>query len=189
MAVTCPYLLDPATQQHVRQKVARLKRLGRCHSYDEDDLHQHLTWAIQRAWHQYDPSRQGWYPFLRMILAREAATLVRSWKRQKRQGSMTTGEDMNSLVDSGRLRHRHVHTLDERERLQLRLDVVKVVARLPQRLRDVAAVLPEHSISSLARELRLDRGTIRTRLAQLRRRFEKACLQDYLDSTIDCEMA
>lgn len=189
MSALCPYLRDHETQQHLRQKVNRLKRQARCHCFDEDDLYQHLTWAIQRAWHQYDPSRQSWYPFLRMILAREAATLVRSWKRQKRQGSMATSEELDAVVESGRMRHRHVHTLAERERLQLRLDVIMVVARLPQRLRHVAEEFPEHTISSLARELQVDRGTIRTRLAQLRRLFEKAQLQDYLDPTIRDEMA
>lgn len=189
MAVTCPYLLDPATQQHVRQKVARLKRLGRHHSFDEDDLKQHFTWDIQRAWHQYDHSRQSWYPFLRMILARESASLLRSWNRQKRRGSISTGDEMATMMESSRLRHRHVQTLEERERLQLRLDVIKVVARLPHRLREVAAALPDHSISSLARELHLDRGTIRARMAQIRHRFEKAFLQDYLDSPNDHEKA
>lgn len=189
MAVTCPYLFDSATQQHICQKVARLKQLGRCHSFDEDDLHQHLSWAIQRAWHQYDPSRQSWYPFLRMILAREAASLVRGWKRQKRKCSLSIGDEWATALESGRLRHRHVHTLDEREKLQLRLDVIKVVAGLPQRLREVAEALPEHSISSLARHFQVDRGTIRVRLARLRRLFEKAQLQDYIDPSVPGEKA
>jgi RNA polymerase sigma factor (sigma-70 family) len=181
MSVLCPYLNDPETQQHLRQKVHRLEMLGRPHGFDQDDLQQHLTWAVQRAWHHYDPSRQSWHPYLRMILAREAATLVRHWRRRKRQEMVLASEALSSVEESGRLRHQNVQGLEERERIQLRLDVIKVVARLPHRLREIATHLPEESISSLARKLQLDRSTIRSRIRQLRRVFEKVHLQDYLD--------
>lgn len=184
MAATCPYLFDHETQQHLRQKVHRLAKLGNTHGYDRDDLQQHFLWAVQRAWHSYDPSRQSWYPFLRMILAREAATLVRHWKRLKRQGMVLVTETLLSVEESGQVRHRPVQSAEECARIQLRLDVIKVVARLPHRLQEIAHQLPDHSISSLARHLQVDRGTIRTRLAQLRRLFEKAHLQDYLDPSI-----
>lgn len=183
MAATCPYLQDPETLQHIHQKVTRLIRPGRCYGYDRDDLHQHFLWAVQRAWQKYDHSRQSWYPFLRMILAREAASLIRMWRSQKRQGMVPAGS-WSDLEESGRIRHRHCQSLEERDRIQLRIDIIKLVARLPFRLREVAEQLPEHSISSLARKLERDRSTIRSRLRQLRRLFEKAHLQDYLDPSV-----
>jgi hypothetical protein len=179
MAATCPYLHDLTTQQHLDQKINRLLGQARWHGHDRDDLQQHLSWAIQRAWLKYDPSRQSWYPFLRMILSREAASLLRGWHAAKRRGLELSGACWASLEESGRIRHPPRRSLEERERCQLRLDVIKVVARLPYRLREVAEQLPDHTISSLSRHLELDRNTIRLRIRQLRRLFEKACLHDY----------
>ncbi|HMO35177.1 MAG TPA: sigma factor, partial [Gemmatales bacterium] len=130
MSATCPYLFAPETQQHIRQKIHRLVKLGRSHGFDHDDLQQHFLWAVQRAWQSYDPSRQSWYPFLRMILAREAATLVRHWKRLKRQGMVLATDTRSSVEETGKVRRRQVHSAEECARLQLRLDVIKVVARL-----------------------------------------------------------
>lgn len=183
MPPTWQPLEDEVTQQHINQKAIRLKRMGRRYGYDYDDLRQHLALCVHRASVRYDARKQSWYVFLRMILSREANSLIRRWQSLKRSPQIQPILDAmpsNSVVDTDRGRHRGVTTTEQLQRYQIRLDVIKIVARLPYRLRQIADAIPDCSISELSRQLELDRSTIRSRLRQMRRLFEKHGLQDYL---------
>ena len=63
---------------------------------------------------------------------------------------------------------------------QLVLDTAEVIAGLTPELRELAERLKADSVSQVARDLGVPRTTLNGRIQELRRRFERARLRDYL---------
>ena len=140
---------------------------------DREDIEQELVLDLVRRLPRFDATRASERTFMARVVDHGAATLaaaqaagVRDYRR--RAGSI---EDPAFFCEEP--------SSDDEEQLGRRLDIARVLRRLPEedrRLCEQLAVYSENEIASAT-------GSTRYRLAEararLRRRFERAGLRDY----------
>lgn len=172
----------------IRRKAIRLCRSSLARTYDVDDLAQELAVRVFLARRKYDPARLSWEAYLRMVLCRAASDLIRRACARKRDNSQTVtlNEHYNEAqpaefaTNGNRALHRGYSPRDDQSRLQLRLDVARVIGFLSPRDKVIAKMLTQNTLKEIAQQLGIDRGTVAIRLKSIRSQFSKAELKEYL---------
>ncbi len=185
---TASQLFDAETLEAIHRKAIYLCRGRKSRTHDVDDLSQELATRLHQASLKYDSTRLPWKQYVRMILSRAGTDQIRRSRARKRDASRTVclnpgSEDESRSINASdvqRTRHRGYFPRDDQSRLQLRLDVARIIGCLPLRYREIAELLPEKTLKEIARQLNIDRGTLTARLRKMRRRFIKSDLAQYL---------
>ncbi|HEY3787616.1 MAG TPA: sigma factor [Urbifossiella sp.] len=173
-------LSDPAVGAVIRRKAAKLAKIARAKAStpaNRDDLAQDLWVTVARNWKQFDSARGDLRVFLHVLVENAAANLLRRLLARKRSGPGPS-QHLEDCPDSRQAEHVLLH--------ELRLDVSEALEAMPAWLREVAdKIAKSDTIADAARELGVSRGTLYSRLAAIRKRFENRELQKYLENGFD----
>lgn len=186
--------IDEFTRKLIRRKARQLiGRVGFTKS-DQADIEQELTLKLLKALSGFDPDQGHKNVFVTAVIERFVANLLRDKQAEKRdhrrvcslnvviaddedEGPVELGDTVSRREQDARLGQA---PRDEHDLAQLVLDMVEVIATLPSELRELAERLKTDSVSQVARDLGVPRTTLNGRVRELRRRFERAGLKDYL---------
>lgn len=146
-----------------------LGRAGYTHQ-DLPDLEQSLAVELLMRLPAYDPTRADRPQFLRMIVYRAAAKLLRDRRAAKRSGrSRQTGAtDLPAPPENDPA---------------LSLDLAEAIAALPLHLRELAIPLRVETITHAARSLGIARSTAQVRRHMIRQHWESRGLQKYISDS------
>jgi len=163
--------LDPATHALIRIKSRQIAARYWLQPSDREDVEQDLAAHVWPRLGRHDPARADREVFVRMLVARAAATVVRRRLRRRVTDPLATAR----LV--GGADHVDPRAWPGPEAgVDRALDVDAVLAAAPRRLRRTAALVAIGSVASAARRLGLTRQAVYARLTELGGYFEAAGL-------------
>lgn len=181
---------DEFTSRFIRAKVRQLIGRAGIRECEREDLIQDFVLDLIQRSESFDPSTATWQAFVVVVCENKCAAVLAHRKaamrsRDREAGSLnhtggkradigSTLADSQQEIRTGQRRRPHA------EASELVQDVANVLDQLPPLLRDLCERLKHGSISEVARELKTSPKTLYRRIAQLRQRFERADLRDYL---------
>ena len=182
---------------YIRRKACLLVGKAGITESDRPDLEQALTLALLERLARFDPSRANWHRFVATVVERHAAMILKSLHTKKRAGACRTSSLSSPAVDAegGRTelsqliepRHQSAVTAHygrtESEVVELRSDVVEVVASLPLPWKQLCFWLQHDAVVETARRARRSRSTVYLRLARVRKAFRRAGLGDSFENS------
>lgn len=181
---------DSRAGRLIRRKARQLiGRLGLTVS-DMDDLEQGIRLDLWNRLGSFDPERSSELTFVRRVVDHQIASVVRA-RRARKRGNGRSKRSLDSLVrngDSGIAQSgsigagpKRVGTAvrSETEVFDLKEDLRAITSGLPPDLRRLCEVLPDRSISQIAREGGVSRHVVRQCVARIRQRFAEAGLDEY----------
>lgn len=164
-----PPPLDPTTHALIRTKSRQIAARCWLQTSDRDDVEQELAAHVWPRLGRHDPARAEREVFVRMLVARAAATVIRRrWERRRTDPLVAARQVGGADQIDPRAWPGPQADVDRA------LDVAAVLAALPRRLRRAAALVAAGSVSSAARKLGLTRQVVYAHLAELRGYFEAA---------------
>jgi len=177
------------------RKVARkLVKDGVYTRDDLEDLIQDLLLALLESRDAYDPAKARWTYFVKTVVDRKAISLRRAQSTESR-GSTLVVASLNVLVVDGegkrvelaqqvcqeeRGLRRGIEHSDGQSQLERSLNVADIVSQLDEELATICRLLAEKSVAEVARELKIPRTTLISRLAKVRERFVAAGFDETL---------
>jgi len=138
---------------------------------DRDDLRQEIILDLLRRSPRFDSARGDWRGFVRGVSRNQSITLIA--ERRRRRWEVLAGDLGPAEGGDGNA----LDALDCRRRtdpvgvLHLRLDVRRVVAGLPPRLRSLARVLGQMPVTEVCQHTGKSRATVHRMTVQIRRAF------------------
>ena len=164
----------------IRFHARQLARTGFFPSQDTEDIEQDLMVDLLRRLDDFDPGRASRNTFIARIVEHAAATLIEAARAEKRgcqfqldsldaplgdddQGALTLGDIIPD--DAGLW---SAHGLRWNEAAELRLDLSRVLDRIPHRLSSLCARLSIGTVTEVSRETGMPRPTIYDALAEVR---------------------
>jgi RNA polymerase sigma-70 factor (ECF subfamily) len=188
-----PQEVDRFARGLIRRKAKQIIGRAGITAQDRDDLEQELILGLLKRRRSYDPRRGRSTTFSRLAVAHTLANLLRANAAKKRatgkitslSQQVTTGDGVRTelgqtLAEGNEDKHRGPFRRAPDEVADLAQDLAEVVEQLPARLRDLAQRLKIDSLAQVARDLGKPRSTVASWVRELRQRFEKAGLRDYL---------
>ncbi len=151
---------------------------------DFDDLQQELMLAYLHAWPEFDPARGDRRSFIKTVVNTKVLMLVRDMERQKRwtgaravslSAPVGDGDDAVTLADT--IDHESglwgdVFREESQHFAEHRMDVGRMLAAMPDDLRQTYNLLSEYGVSEAAALLGIPRTTMSSRLKKLRKFIE-----------------
>lgn len=176
--------IDPALRDLIRIKAARLARSRQLPNVDREDIEQALLLDVLRRLPKFDADKSDREDHLRAVVEHTVRNLIRSGQAAKRGRGRTTSLD-SITVDEPRLGR----TDEDLTRADLVLDVQELLKRLPAELQRVAELLQSLSTTEAAAILGISRGTLYSRLQEIRALCERTDLKKYLPTSSDTPRA
>lgn len=139
---------------------------------DFEDLQQELMIAYLHAWPSFDPARGDRRSFIKTVVNTRALMLVREAEAQKRWTgaktlSLSTPVDEEGDIALGDTIGEATHLIMEQN-----ADMAKMVAAMPDDLRQTYRLLSEYSVTEAADILGIPRTTMSSRLKKLQKFIE-----------------
>lgn len=183
--------LDPtrfqAAQPLVLAKARKLSRRRGFNRSEEDDIRQDLWTHLIRQTPEFDPTITTWEKFVSYILDKYCISLVRHRTAEKRSPDREECSLNAPVLDGdGRVVERHQTTPEASSTWQrlydLRRDAAEFRNGLPTELhRQVMDALGRGgTVNSIAGELGIPRRMAERCVAELRERFGRSSLRDYM---------
>ncbi len=175
-------------------KARQLVGQARLNASDVDDLKQDMWADLLRRLSWFESDRAKVKTFIARILSHRVSAILqyrsgmsRDYRRDEGSLSEFTTDADGQIVERAQMIPEDVHDLrtgaDTRsalDQMEMTNDIEAVLASLPAPLRELCHLLKTESMSAAARKLGISRRAARTRLAAIRKHFEKADLRDYL---------
>lgn len=186
--------IDPDVARIIRYKASRLVGHAGFLFDDLEDLEQELMLDLLRRLPKWDAAQAQLKTFVSRIVDHKIATLITAQKAGIRN-YRDRGHSLNAPLvpeDDESVERGEIIDLDDyllrtgkasrplAELDDLRIDVWRVIDRLPPRLRDLCERLRTQTVAEISRDTGIPRGTIYELVTKLRVIFEKAGLRDYL---------
>lgn len=190
---------DPSDDRFIRGIIRRKVRqlIGRAgyQSQDFGDLENDIYVRVLQSLKSFNPNKAHLYPFITTVVERYVANILRNKQAEKRDHRRITSLNvMIEITDDGLTEL--VQTIGDRELdyrlgrqrrsedelVQLALDLTSVMATLPDDWRTFLERRKTQTMADIARELGVPRTTLNDWMRRIRKRFEKAGMQDYLKS-------
>jgi DNA-directed RNA polymerase specialized sigma24 family protein len=191
---------DLATIDAALLKIVRAKAAGLIGTYgfspsDGDDIRQELVLDCIIRFRKFDPAKSSCRSFVSRIVNNRVATLVEGQRARCRdyracrsslndQIEFAPGESMElaERVSADEYEARIGRSvLSARDRVELQIDVARVIATLPQELAAIANLLRSVGVGETSHQLGVPRSTLYRRIADIRELFESAGLHLYLN--------
>jgi len=175
--------LDGYAETTVQCAVSRLITKFGFPEQEREDLEQDLRLYLLTALKEYDSTRAKRSTFIKDCVENRVFNLLRDRRRIRRDprrvGRLGDEDDGDSNeVSASSLSDRQAGL--EQGHSDLRMDLAAVIAALPQRQRDICALLPNLTLSRIAQQLCIHRQTVHRDLKLIRAAFDEAGLADYL---------
>lgn len=174
--------IDPATARRIRAKSRQIVRRAGLSRSDREDVAQALAARLLAPLRAFDPAKLPREAYVRMVLRRATASVLGYLRAAKRAGPAVVSleaflrQDADDPLEPADRPGRR----SAEEAADLARDVADLLAALPPDLRELAEQLKERSMAGAARDRDVSRITVYARLAELRSRFARAGLNDYL---------
>jgi len=177
----------------IRRKINQL--IGRAGFTEQDrkDLEQELILRLLQSLPSFDPNHAHRNVFTTTVIERYVANILRNKRAMKRDHRRVSS--LHVMVDIGEedkiemtqnISQRELdaqrgrHPRSDEELAQLVQDLAEAMAKLPDKLRELAERLKTETVSEIARDKGIARTTLNESVRRLRRRFENAGLKEYL---------
>lgn len=147
---------------------------------DREDIEQELTLDLHVRLGRFDAAKGRPATFMRLVVDRRAASLIRERTSQARDYRRTTHLLDELSDDDGNNGHMAEPAIDDRHQRDLKIDVNEAVASLAEELRSVAEDLREKRVSEIGRERGCGRETIRRAVKRIGEHFEQRGLREYM---------
>jgi RNA polymerase sigma-70 factor (ECF subfamily) len=175
-AIATAYGVDPYVSRQASLCASHLVRRGRFTVDDWDDLRQEMFLDLLQRLPRFQPERGDWPGFVRGVMRNRSAALATEQEKYSvrfggEDGGCAPNGDENALEPLTDLPGE-----DSRTEMQLRLDVERVLRRLPEHLRAVALLLRDMSVSEICQHTGKSRSGINHFIRQIRAAFEEAGL-------------
>jgi RNA polymerase sigma-70 factor (ECF subfamily) len=179
----------------IRRKVKQLIGRAGFTMQDREDLEQELFARVLQSLPRFNPDQAHRNKFVTTVVERYVANILRNKQAEKRDHRRITSLNvMIEITDDGLTEL--VQTIGDRELdyrlgrqrrsedelVQLALDLASVMATLPDDWRTFLERRKSQTMADIARELGVPRTTLNDWMRRIRKRFEKAGMQDYLKS-------
>lgn len=185
--------IDKYAADLIRHKARQLVGKAGFTEDDRPDLEQELMIDLLQRMQHFNPAKAKKTTFMARIVERHISTILearfaqcRDWRlcRTSLNEPLDNGEgdttERIEFVDSdGSLGNT---SREPRERLahEMRMDLDRAIASLPDELRDLCERLRNNTMAGIARELGIPRTTLYDRLSKLRDAIREAGLEGYL---------
>ena len=161
---------------------------------DLEDLEQELIIDLLLRLSKYNPDRAQRNTFITRVVDHRIATILEKRTAGKRDWRLCTASwsDWIKLEEGGSVERLEAYDLEEYlrqtgrlsrksvDRLDLSIDLRRVIASLPPELRALCERLQSESVTGISRDTGIPRGTLYERIKKLHDLFEDAGLSDYL---------
>ncbi|MGB4273904.1 MAG: sigma-70 family RNA polymerase sigma factor [Bacillota bacterium] len=158
---------------------------------EQEDIEQELWLMVLEKAKRFDPARARLETFLDRVVSQGVAMLLRSRNRRKRGHGISPlslendytppGEGLKPLSDTVSredvARRLGTQSEDPIARLDQTEAIESVLARMPERLRDICLRLMTSTLASVARQLGVSRHQVRKAVERARPYFEQAGLE------------
>jgi RNA polymerase sigma factor (sigma-70 family) len=178
---------DPAISRLIRRKARQLCRRRGFTPGDRQDIEQELVLRVLQRLSKYDPARTRPESFVACIVEREAVSILRGRRAEKRSPDREECSLNDAVRDGdGRTVDRHQTTPEATTTWQRLHDLGRDVADLRERLpSDVHRLILDalargETLNAIIADLGIPRRTAERRFAQLVRILENAGLREYL---------
>jgi RNA polymerase sigma factor (sigma-70 family) len=163
---------------------------------DRGDLVQEVYVRATKSLQLYDPAVGHLYPYVCTVVQRHLANVVRDRSVVKRAtvgrvslSKTIRGDDGGQIEMSQTLHDKdqdrrlgRSRRLGEEELNDLRMDLATFMTKLPEKFQDVLRRRQTHSMTEISRDLGIPRTTLNDWMLQIRKLFEEAGFDRYLES-------
>lgn len=150
---------------------------------DLEDIEQELMLAYLLAWPSFDPDKGNPKSFIKAVINNRAAEMLREAEAQKRWTGLKTislstpvADDSDATVadqiDSNGSLWGDVFSTQSHAAAEQSMDAQKLLAQLPDDLRQTYRLLTEYSVTEAAELLGIPRTTMSSRLKKLKKFME-----------------
>lgn len=180
-------LASQFVQRLLRRKSAQLVRSAALRHSDRGDIEQQLALELLRRLPRYRRSSSHPKAFIVTVVERQAASLLRHARAQKRDAGLVeslfqdvTGDDglptalAATLSPDDGQRRRGNYQLAPLEHLQIASDLAEFLTQLPSDMASLARELMLRGPSDIARRRGIARSTLQDTIARLRALFAQA---------------
>ena len=186
---------DRFTRGIIRRKVKQLIGVAGFTKQDRDDLEQELFARVVQSLPKFDPDQAHSNKFVTTVVERYVANILRNKRAAKRDThGVTSLNVMIQITEEGPTEL--AQTIGERELdaricrqrrtqeelAQLALDMVEVIATLPDSWQTLLELRKTRTMQQVADEMGVSRTTLNDWMRRIRQRFESSGMQDYLES-------
>lgn len=180
----------------INRQVGKLIAKSDFTQQDRSDLVQEVFVRATKSLRLYDPSIGHLYPYVCTVVQRHLANVVRDRSVVKRK---TTGRvSLSKTVrgdDGGQVEmSQALHDQDQDRRLgrerrlgeqdlnDLRMDLAAFMSKLPDKFQDLLRRRQTQSIAEISRDIGIPRTTLNDWMLQIRKLFEEAGFERYLET-------
>ncbi|MBN8605175.1 MAG: sigma-70 family RNA polymerase sigma factor [Planctomycetes bacterium] len=180
----------------INRQVGKLIAKSDFTQQDRSDLVQEVFVRATKSLRLYDPSIGHLYPYVCTVVQRHLANVARDRSVVKRK---TTGRvSLSKTVrgdDGGQVEmSQALHDQDQDRRLgrerrlgeqdlnDLRMDLAAFMSKLPDKFQDLLRRRQTQSITEISRDLGIPRTTLNDWMLQIRKLFEEAGFERYLEA-------
>jgi RNA polymerase sigma factor (sigma-70 family) len=163
---------------------------------DRSDLVQEVFVRATKSLRLYDPSVGHLYPYVCTVVQRHLANVVRDRSVVKRKTtgrvslSKTVRGDDGGQVEMSQALHDQdqdrrlgrERRLGEQELNDLRMDLAAFMSKLPDKFQDLLRRRQTQSITEISRDIGIPRTTLNDWMLQIRKLFEEAGFERYLEA-------
>jgi RNA polymerase sigma-70 factor, ECF subfamily len=147
-------LLSGFAARAVRQKARQLVRQREFAESEREDLEQELRLHLFSRQSKFDPTIAHWNVFVRTLVERHVATLVKQRRAKTRNSQrLTDREDRRRILTD------------------LVLDTAAILSQMPRHDQKLCQRLQQDSATEVARQLGISPNTLRYRISRLRHWF------------------
>lgn len=162
--------VDPYVVRQASLCASDLVRRGRFTPDDWGDLRQEMFLDLLQRLPRFRPERGDWQGFVRGVMRNRAATLAAEQERLEPFGAGSCGGNEEDEEDDAM----DALGADTSADLELRLDIQRVIANLPEHLRVVALLLHDMTITEICQHTGKSRSGINHFIRQIRAAFAEA---------------
>jgi len=165
---------DPYIMQQAACRASLLVTSAGLPREDWEDLRQNMVLDCLLRTPRFDAARGDWKAFVRGVIRNHAATIAQRESQRVQVEALTQDNGESDDIEEQPLDDcwgNEPAAVDPSRALNLRIDVDRVLARLPENLRSLALQLPEMSVAEIAAESGRSRTWIYILLNRLREAF------------------
>jgi RNA polymerase sigma-70 factor (ECF subfamily) len=196
--------LDEEAFQIIRRTAHRMIGKAGVTSDESEDIEGDLTLHVLEQLSKFDPTRGRLGAFVTRVAEHKAADILDARRTARRDfrvnvcslsDTVQTGEgeevSIEDIAQQDAVRSQHsVGELSLEEQVARKVDLDRLLAKVPEEYRDLCRRLMSATISEVAAALGVPRTTLYWPVARLRAIFEEAGLREYLkpDSSLSREI-
>ena len=169
--------LDSYVLQQASCRASLLVATAGFSSDDWEDLRQDIVLDLLRRAPKFDPNRGDWQGFVRGVTRNHSTVLVTRHRRRAREvlAEDLVDRDESGVGDPNAALHNRLCS-DAVAELHLRLDVYRVLASLPPRLRRLALLLAQMPVKDVCERMGKSRSRVYQMTLEIRKVFVGAGL-------------